>query len=174
MAWAADTIAWTPVPHSRLTVTAGASFGTPALIPTTRAMYMSSGAVWITLPNTTWSTCSGCRPARSTAARAAMETSSVGATLLRLLPNDPIGVRAADAITTSLIVRPPVDPASASSAGGPRRARGQHGRKVARRRARSAERTRPGPRPSLGCGTAETGPDLMADSLRGTAVDGSE
>ena len=53
IACAAETIACTPLPHSRLTVNAGASFGMPALIPTTRAMYMSSGAVWITFPNTT-------------------------------------------------------------------------------------------------------------------------
>ena len=46
-------IVWTPVPHRRLTVTAGDSLGIPAFMPTTRAMYMSSGAVWMTLPNTT-------------------------------------------------------------------------------------------------------------------------
>ena len=38
-------IAWTPLPHRRLTVNAGASFGMPALTPTTRAIYMSSGGV---------------------------------------------------------------------------------------------------------------------------------
>jgi hypothetical protein len=32
---------------------AGASLGIPALMPTTRAIYMSLGEVWITLPNTT-------------------------------------------------------------------------------------------------------------------------
>ena len=77
IAWAAETIACTPVPHRRLTVKAGASLGTPALMPTTRAMYMSSGAVWMTLPNTTWSTCSGSSRARSIAARAAVAPSSV-------------------------------------------------------------------------------------------------
>ena len=35
---------------------AGTSLGMPAFIPTTRAMYMSPGSVWITFPNTTWST----------------------------------------------------------------------------------------------------------------------
>ena len=65
---AAETIACTPVPHRRLTVNAGTSLGMPAFIATTRAMYMSSGAEWITLPNTTWSTCSGSIAARSSAA----------------------------------------------------------------------------------------------------------
>ena len=51
-------------------------------MPTTRAMYMSSGAVWITLPKTTWSTCSGAIPARSIAARAASAPSSVGGHVL--------------------------------------------------------------------------------------------
>ena len=51
---------------------AGVSFGIPALMPTTRAMYMSSGAEWMTLPNTTCSTCSGSIPARSIAAVAAV------------------------------------------------------------------------------------------------------
>src|SRR3954452_11710223 len=104
MAWAAETIACTPVPQRRLTVNAGASLGTPALIPTTRAMYMSSGAVWMTLPNTTCSTCSGSSCARSMAARAAVAPSSVAGTSRRLLPNPPIAVGAAEAITTSRIL----------------------------------------------------------------------
>ena len=53
IAWAADTIACNPEPHSRFNVSAGASFVTPAFIAATRAMYMSFGSVWITLPNTT-------------------------------------------------------------------------------------------------------------------------
>ena len=108
MAWAAETIACTPVPHRRLTVKAGASLGTPALMPTTRAMYMSSGAVWMTLPNTTWSTCSGSSRARSMAARAAVAPSSVVGMSRRLLPNPPIAVRAAEAITTSRMLGPPL------------------------------------------------------------------
>src|SRR5450755_3854649 len=103
IAWAADTIACTPLPHRRLTVNTGASLGMPALIPTTRAMYMSSGAVWITLPNTTCSTWSGSMPARSTAARATIAPSSVGATSRRLRPKEPMAVRAAEVITTSVI-----------------------------------------------------------------------
>ena len=83
---------------------AGASFGMPALIPTTRAMYISSAAVWMTLPNTTCSTCSGSSPARSIAARAAVAPSCAGGTSRRLFPNDPMAVRAADAITTSVMV----------------------------------------------------------------------
>jgi hypothetical protein len=63
-----------------LTVNAGVSFGIPAFIPTTRAMYMSAGSVWMTLPKTTWSTWSPSSPARSSAARAAVAPSSVGGT----------------------------------------------------------------------------------------------
>src|SRR4051794_9321468 len=74
----------------------------PDLIPTTRAMYMSSGAEWITFPNTTWSTCSRSTPARSRAASTAARPSSVGGTPLRLLPYEPTAVRAADEITTSV------------------------------------------------------------------------
>ena len=85
IACAAETIACTPVPQRRLTVNAGVSFGMPAFIPTTRAMYMSAGSVWITLPNTTWSTWSGSMPARSMAALAAVAPRSVGGTSLRRL-----------------------------------------------------------------------------------------
>ncbi len=83
---AAETIAWTPVPHRRLTVNAGTSLGMPAFIPTTRAMYMSSGAEWITLPNTTWSTRSGSIAARSSAVLTAVAPRSVGGTPFRLPP----------------------------------------------------------------------------------------
>src|SRR5436190_419740 len=65
IACVADTIACTPVPHRRFTVNAGVSCGIPAFIPTTRAMYMSAGSVWITLPKTTWSIWPGSMPARS-------------------------------------------------------------------------------------------------------------
>ena len=57
---------------------AGTSFGMPALIATTRAMYMSSGAEWITFPNTTWSTWSGSIPERSSAASTTVAPRSVG------------------------------------------------------------------------------------------------
>jgi hypothetical protein len=83
---AAETIACTPVPHSRFTVNAGVSFGIPALMPTTRAMYMSSGAEWMTFPNTTCSTCSGSIPARSIAAMTVVAPNSVVGMSLRLLP----------------------------------------------------------------------------------------
>ena len=80
IACTAETMACTPVPHRRFTVKAGVSFGTPASMPTTRAMYMSLGSVWMTLPNTTWSTSLPPMPARSMAARAAMAPSCVGGT----------------------------------------------------------------------------------------------
>ena len=52
IAWAADTIACSPLPHSRLTVKAGVSTGRPPLTAATRLRYMSRGSVWITLPKT--------------------------------------------------------------------------------------------------------------------------
>ena len=79
-------MACTPVPHRRFTVKAGTSFGIPAFIATTRAMYMSSGAEWITLPNTTCSTASGSIPERRTASSTAIAPSSVGATSFRPPP----------------------------------------------------------------------------------------
>src|SRR5689334_2430240 len=69
-------------------------------MPTTRAMYMSLGWVWMTLPNTTCSTAPGSRFARSSADFAASAPSSVGGTSLRLLPYEPTAVRAAELITT--------------------------------------------------------------------------
>src|ERR671922_2823298 len=106
IACAPDTMDCTPVPQSRLTVTAGTSLGMPALMPTTRAMYMSSGAEWMTLPNTIWSTRSRSTPARSSAASTVVAPSSVGGTPLRLLPYEPTAVRAAEEITTSVTLPP--------------------------------------------------------------------
>ena len=100
IACVAETIACTPVPQRRLTVTAADSLGIPAFMPTTRAMYMSSGAEWITLPKTTCSTWSGWIWARSIAADTAVAPSSVGGTPARLLPYEPTAVRAADEMTT--------------------------------------------------------------------------
>ena len=65
---------------------AGTSLGIPAFIATTRAMYMSSGAEWMTLPNTTWSTASGSIAARSSAALTAIAPRSVGGVPFRLPP----------------------------------------------------------------------------------------
>jgi hypothetical protein len=79
-------MACTPVPHSRLTLYPGASFGTPAFMPTTRPMYISPGSVWITFPNTTWSTRAGSIPARSSAATAAIAPRSLGGTAASDLP----------------------------------------------------------------------------------------
>ncbi len=82
----AVTIDWTPDPQSRLTVSAGDSCGTPALIATTRDMYMSFVLLWITLPKTTCSIWSGRRPERSIAAFAAVAPRSVASTSLSDFP----------------------------------------------------------------------------------------
>ena len=52
IAWAANTIACSLLPHSRLTVKAGVSTGRPPLTAATRLRYMSRGSVWITWPKT--------------------------------------------------------------------------------------------------------------------------
>jgi hypothetical protein len=63
--WAAETIACRPLPHRRLTVRAGVSTGRPPFTAATRAMYMSRGSVWMTLPNTQWPMSPGSSPARA-------------------------------------------------------------------------------------------------------------
>ena len=72
------------------------------MIATTRAMYMSSGAEWITLPNTTWSTCSRL-DAGALERGLRRERPELGGRLaLEAPPYDPTAVRAADVITTSV------------------------------------------------------------------------
>ena len=53
IAWAADTMACIPLPHSRFTVIAGVSIFRPPLTAATRDMYMSRTSVWTTWPNMT-------------------------------------------------------------------------------------------------------------------------
>ena len=101
MVCAADTIACSPEPHSRFSVSAGASFATPAFIAATRARYMSFGSVWITLPNTTCPTSSPATPARDSASRTTCAPRSVGATSFSPPPKSPIAVRTPDTTTTS-------------------------------------------------------------------------
>ncbi len=67
MACAADTIACSPLPHSRFSVNAGVCTPSPPLTAATRPRYMSRTSVWITWPKTAWPTASGSTPARLTA-----------------------------------------------------------------------------------------------------------
>jgi len=53
MACEADTMACSPLPHSRFTVSAGVPTSRPPLTAATRDRYMSLFSVWIQLPNTT-------------------------------------------------------------------------------------------------------------------------
>ncbi len=101
MLCAADTIACSPDPHSRLSVKAGASFVTPALIAQTRARYMSLASVWMTLPNTTCPTSSPATSARTSASRTTWAPISVGGTSFSPPPKSPIAVRTADTTMTS-------------------------------------------------------------------------
>src|SRR5436190_11909058 len=110
MAWAADTIACSPVPHSRFRVKAGVSTGSPPFTDTTRPRYMSRTSVWITLPNTVCPTWPGSTPARLTASRTTVAPRSQGGTAARPPPYLPIAVRVPDSTKTSrpLSITPPV------------------------------------------------------------------
>src|SRR5215472_2429224 len=102
---AAETIACSPDPHSRLSVNAGVSTGNPALIVATRERYMSWTSVWMTLPNTTCPISPAATPARLTASRTTVAASSVGGWSLRLPPYLPIAVRTPLSRTTSRSLR---------------------------------------------------------------------
>jgi hypothetical protein len=86
MACAADTMACSPLPHSRLTVKAGISTGSPPLTAATRDRYMSLVSVCSTLPNTAWPTWAGSTPDRLTASRTTFAARSQGGTEARLPP----------------------------------------------------------------------------------------
>src|SRR5215469_474035 len=103
MACAAETIACSPLPHSRFTVNAGVSTGKPPLTAATRLRYMSRGSVWITLPKTQWPTADGSTPARLTASRTVAAARSPGGTPARPPPYFPIPVRVPDRMKSSLV-----------------------------------------------------------------------
>src|SRR5690242_15044581 len=111
IACAADTIACSPVPHSRFSVKAGVSTGSPPFTDTTRPRYMSRTSVWITLPNTECPTWPGSTPARLTASRTTVAPRSQGGTAARPPPYLPIGVRVPDSTKTSrpLSITPPAE-----------------------------------------------------------------
>src|SRR6266700_1122001 len=102
MACAADTIACNPLPHSRLTLNAGVSTGSPPLTAATRARYMSRTSVWMTLPNTACPTSTGSRPDRATTSLTTVAARSHGGTSFSPPPYLPIAVRTPDSTTTSL------------------------------------------------------------------------
>ncbi len=83
---AAETIAWKPLPHSRLTVKAPVSCGRPPFTQARREMYMSRGSVWMTLPMTHWPTSLGSILARLTASLTTRAARSAGAMSFRLPP----------------------------------------------------------------------------------------
>ena len=106
IACAADTMACSPLPHSRFTVSAGVSTGRPPLTAATRDRYMSLFSVWSTLPNTAWPTWAGSTPDRLTASRTTVAARSHGGTEARPPPNLPIGVLTPDRTNTSSMVFP--------------------------------------------------------------------
>ncbi len=99
--WAADTMACSPLPHSRFTFIAATPSGRPPSIAATRDRYMSRGSVLITCPNATWPTESAATPARRSASRTTVAASWVGARSFRLPPKVPMAVRTALTMTTS-------------------------------------------------------------------------
>ena len=101
MVCAADTAACSPDPHSRLTVSAGVSTGTPAYSAMWRARYGASFPVWMTLPTTTSSTAAAGTPVRSKAARAAATPRSTAEMSCSAPPKVPKGVLAPPRIRTS-------------------------------------------------------------------------
>ncbi len=114
---AAETTDWMPEPHSRLTVSAGVSIGTPAFSPTWRAPYSASPEVCKALPMTTWSTHSGLAPARSRAARDACAPNSRAETSLKSPTYSRMGVRAPPTMTTSWLMISPGLPAELRAGG---------------------------------------------------------
>src|SRR5215217_733554 len=99
--WAAETIACSPDPHSRLRVKAGVSTGRPPFTEATRDRYMSRVSVWMTLPNTVCPTSAGSTPDRLTASRTTAAPRSAGGMSLRLPPYFPTAVRTPERTTTS-------------------------------------------------------------------------
>jgi len=89
-----------PEPHTLLIVIEGIISGRPARIAAWRAGFWPTPAV-STWPMITSETCSGARPARSSALRITIAPSSAAGILARLPPNLPMGVRAAPMMTIS-------------------------------------------------------------------------
>src|SRR5437773_8388895 len=92
-----------PEPQSRLTVSAGASFGMPDLRPMWRAKYTASPDVWRTLPKMTWSICFGSTLDFSSAPFAAMMPRSVAEVSRSAPPYVPKAVRAPSMMTMSFM-----------------------------------------------------------------------
>src|SRR5438876_3810466 len=99
-------IACRPEPQSRLTVSAGASFGMPDLRPMWRAKYTASPDVWRTLPKMTWSICFGSTLDFSSAPFAAMMPRSVAEVSRSAPPYVPKAVRAPSMMTMSFMGAP--------------------------------------------------------------------
>ena len=80
IAWAAELIAWSPQPHSRLTVSPPTSTGSPASSSAIRATLRLSSPAWLAQPRMTSSMTAGSMPERSTTARITAAARSSGRT----------------------------------------------------------------------------------------------
>ncbi|MCY1221751.1 hypothetical protein D9M72_338200 [compost metagenome] len=103
MALAASITAFRPEPQTLLMVIAGTMAGRPALIDAWRAGFWPEPAA-STWPMMTSLTCSGLMPARSSAALMTTAPSSGAGILASDPPNLPTAVRAAETMTTSVMV----------------------------------------------------------------------
>ena len=101
--WAASATARRPEPQSWLMPKAVASFGMPALMAAWRAGFCPAPAVRI-WPMMTSSTSFGATPARSSAAVMATVPRACAETLAKAPLKLPTGVRAAEAMTMSVMV----------------------------------------------------------------------
>ena len=100
MAWAPSMVVFMPLPQTLLTVVAPMDGGSPALMAAWRAGDWPAPAC-STWPMSTSSTSVGWMPDRSTAARMAMAPRSVAGRVDTRPSKRPMGVRAAERITTS-------------------------------------------------------------------------
>src|ERR1700758_1067357 len=100
----AETMACSPLPHSRFSVSAGVPTSRPPFTAATRARYMSLISVWITWPNPACPTWPGSTPARRTTSRTTFAARSQGGTGARPPPYLPIGVLTADRTNTSAMI----------------------------------------------------------------------
>src|SRR4051794_22095504 len=91
-------MAWSPEPHSRLTVWPATSTGSPASSAAIRATLRLSSPAWFAHPSTTSSINAGSMPVLSTTARMTSAARSSGRTGASAPPYRPIGVRTASTI----------------------------------------------------------------------------
>src|SRR5438093_2903261 len=115
-------------PHCESTVVAATVRGSPAVSHAVRAMLNDCSPTCDTQPATTWSTCVGSMPDRSTTACCTAPSSWEGWTVDSPPPLRPMGVRTASTITTSVMAAEPTAACALSPPDERARDQQQHGR----------------------------------------------